>query len=123
MPNLNIPAKYASDDSLGFTGMFRFPWKDRMLRVVSSDGMGWQHVSVSVERDSRCPTWEAMCYVKDLFWEGHEVVIQFHPAKDDYINYHPGCLHLWKPIGKDIETPNPIMVGPRKKVAPTQDKW
>jgi hypothetical protein len=32
--------------------------------VIASDGMGWDHVSVSLK--DRCPTWEEMCLVKDL---------------------------------------------------------
>jgi hypothetical protein len=115
VPSANIPQRYCSDDSYGFNGMFRLPWQDRLLRVIASDGLGWQHVSVSVERDSRCPTWEAMCFVKGLFWDSEDWVLQFHPAESDYVNNHEGCLHLWKPIGRDFPVPDSILVGLRKK--------
>lgn len=78
------------------------------LRIVSSgtdhpDNLGWEHVSVSCS--NRCPTWDEMCKVKWLFWDDSETVLQFHPAKKDYVNQHPFCLHLWKKIGENAELP------------------
>ena len=70
------------------------------LRIISSGPpvaaihKDWEHVSVSLI--DRCPTWEEMCFVKDLFWNDDELVVQFHPPKSDYINCHPFVLHLWK---------------------------
>lgn len=69
----------------------------------------WEHVSVSLP--SRSPTWEEMCLIKNLFWGEDETVIQYHPPKSEYVNNHQYCLHLWKPIGKTIETPPSILVG------------
>ena len=69
------------------------------LRIMVSEGGGWDHVSVSLA--TRCPTWEKMCWVKDLFFEPHEAVMQLHPAKSEYVNYHEFCLHLWRPQSKD----------------------
>lgn len=65
------------------------------LRVIASDGLGWDHVSVSLA--TRCPTWDEMCAVKSLFFDDEEVVMQLHPAKSQYVNLHPFCLHLWRP--------------------------
>lgn len=66
-----------------------------MLRIIASDGGGWDHVSVSLP--TRCPTWEEMCWVKRLFFSPDEVVMQLHPATSNYVNNHPHCLHLWRP--------------------------
>ena len=85
-----------------------------LLRVIASDGQcgeKWEHVSVSL--DNRCPTWEEMCIVKDLFWEESETVLQFHPAEEDYVNFHPFCLHLWRKHGVNAELPPSILIGPR----------
>jgi hypothetical protein len=73
----------------------------------------WEHVSVSVRvpGETRCPTWEEMCEIKDMFWDKDETVIQYHPAEADYVNMHPHTLHLWKPIGVELPTPPSIMVG------------
>lgn len=74
-----------------------------VLKVISSGGAdnewsgGWEHVSISPYGQERCPTWEEMCAVKNLFWRGDECVIQFHPPHADYINHNPFVLHLWKP--------------------------
>lgn len=46
-----------------------------------------------------------MCRIKDIFWGEDECVVQFHPPKNEYINLHPYCLHLWKKIGESFETP------------------
>lgn len=64
------------------------------LKVIASVEEGWEHVSVSL--GNRCPTWDEMCFVKNLFWDEEDMVIQFHPAKSEYINLHPYALHLWR---------------------------
>jgi hypothetical protein len=72
-----------------------------MLAIVASGGdaddqmsEGWEHVSVSTRR--RNPNWQEMCFVKDLFWDETETVIQFHPPRSEYVNNHNFCLHLWR---------------------------
>lgn len=110
-----------SDDSYGFNGCFRLsmPGEARAIYLIASDGEGWQHVSVSFgKRNHKTPSWEVMCWVKDLFWEPEDCVVQFHPPQSEYVNVHPGCLHLWRCIdGRDQPTPPSIMVGPRKQAA------
>lgn len=113
-----VPPQYATDSTWGFCGMFRFPLQGRYVRCVVSDGAGWQHVSVSIEGDRRTPTWEMMCRIKELFWDDEDVVMQLHPKKSEYVNMHPGCLHLWKPMNAEIPTPDSLMVG-IKGVAPS----
>ena len=68
--------------------------EDRVLTVIFSNGEGWDHVSVS--RPGRPPSWAEMCFVKDLFFEPEECVIQFHPPRSVYKNQHERCLHLWR---------------------------
>ena len=80
------------------------------VMIVASWGGGWEHVRVALL--SRCPTWEEMCMVKDIFWNEDECAVQFHPPKSEYVNCHPHCLHLWKKIGVEYETPPRIFVGP-----------
>jgi hypothetical protein len=104
---------FASSERDGNNGIFYVPYKSFELQVIASDGEGWEHVSVSLR--NRCPNWEEMCHIKDLFWDDEETVVQFHPPKSEYVNEHPNCLHLWKPVGKIIETPPSILVGTKKK--------
>lgn len=77
--------------------------------VVFSWGEGWDRVSVSFR--TRCPIWDEMCTVKDIFWGEDECVIQYHPPKKDYVNFYPYALHMWKPQGQDVPRPPKYMVG------------
>lgn len=102
--------KMGSDDSIGNSGAFIVKLKhSQTVFVIASDALSWEHVSVS--RRDRCPTWEEMCQVKDLFWEDSDCVVQFHPPKSEYVNNHPFCLHLWRPIGKQLPLPDSFLVG------------
>lgn len=82
------------------------------LRLIVSDGGGWEHVSVSLH--DRCPTWDEMSFVKNLFWDEDDFVVQMHPPKSDYINCFPYCLHLWRKFNTNnfCERPPSIFVGP-----------
>lgn len=91
-------------------GFFVVPLKHaQKLYVMVSDGLGWEHVSVS--RKDRCPTWNEMNTIKDLCWDEDDVVIQYHPPKKDYVNNHPYCLHMWRPAGKNVPVPDYFLVG------------
>lgn len=101
---------WKSDDSYGLVGAFLIPLPCGLKsKVICGDGMGWEHVSVSTMK--RCLTWEEMCWVKDLFWNDDEQVIQIHPAKSEYISNHPYCLHLWRPTNFKLQLPPSILVG------------
>jgi hypothetical protein len=101
----------ATNSHAGNNGAFILKCKQTVLRCIASDGEGWEHVSVSPAKPGACPSWEEMCYVKDAFWSAEDVVVQFHPAKSEYVNCHPYCLHLWRKVGEDCETPPSILIG------------
>ena len=107
---LRIGPKGLDDNESGNNGAFLIPTRPGQppLRVIASDGEGWEHVSVSLP--NRCPTWDEMCKVKALFWDDEDCVVQFHPPKRDYVNLHPYCLHLWRPIGATISLPDLALV-------------
>ncbi len=90
--------------------------KTTHFRCIASDGEGWEHVSISIvnlhDKD-RCPIWEEMCFIKDIFWGQTDWVIQYHPAESDYISFHKYCLHLWRPINQKFPTPPSNLVGPK----------
>lgn len=100
----------------GLNGAFMIPnpklGSSLTLRVIASDGAGlidWEHVSVSLKM--RCPTWEEMCYVKGLFWDDEDAVMQLHPPRSDWVNNHQFCLHLWRPLKQSIPLPDSLLVG------------
>ena len=82
--------------------------------VIWSFGGGWDHVSVAPYRSSYTPSWEEMCKVKDMFFREDETVVQYHPAKSNYVNNLPNCLHLWRPQNAELPVPPSVMVGIRK---------
>jgi hypothetical protein len=45
------------------------------------------------------------------FWDDEEYVIEYHVPRSEWINEHPGCLHLWCPKDTEIPRPPSIMVG------------
>ena len=108
---------FGSDETYGNNGAFFVPnalrkkVNDPPLKVIASDDEGWEHVSVSLP--DRCPTWPEMCFIKGLFWDESDCVVQFHPPEREYVNNHMYCLHLWRPTGHDIPTPPGWMVGVR----------
>lgn len=116
VPCITVPPQYCSTEVEGFNGLFRLTIDGALIRCIASDGGGWQHVSVSIEYSAKPPAWAIMCKVRDLFWEDTDWVVQFHPPKAEYVNHHPGCLHLWKYTGGgpfQMPTPHFILVGPK----------
>lgn len=107
--------RWSSTEKDGNNGAFMFSVGRgsvrEIIRVIASDGDGWEHVSVSLE--NRCPTWDEMCIIKDIFWDDTDCVVQYHPPKSEYINHHPYCLHLWRKIGSEFELPPSYMIGPK----------
>jgi len=81
------------------------------IQIISSISDGWEHVSVTYFRKKKTPGWDVMCFVKNLFWEADETVVQFHPPQSEYVNNHAYVLHLWKPTEHTISLPPSILVG------------
>lgn len=95
-------------------GYFVIPLKHQQrLTIIASNGMGWEHVSVS--RRDRCPTWAEMCQIKDMFWDDTDCVVQYHPPHSEYVNNHPNCLHLWRQVGVEFAMPPSFMVGDKDR--------
>lgn len=100
-----------NDEGYQYAGAFIIPLDGEFFSVIASNEMGWEHVSIA--HPKKCPTWEQMCAVKELFWDDSDCVIQYHPAKKDYVNLHPNCLHLWRPIEEKLPTPPTVLIGLR----------
>lgn len=106
----------------GNNGAFFIPLRDPatnsvlQARAIASDQEGWEHVSVSFP--SKTPTWDVMCTIKDLFWGPADWVLQYHPPEREYVNFHPHCLHMWRPIGQAFPTPPSHLVGPLARRTP-----
>lgn len=94
-------------------GVFKVYVNGRSFLVIASNGGNWEHVSVSPcsRKRQSCPTWEEMCEIKDMFFEAEERAVQYHPPKSEYVNQHPYCLHLWRPLAEAMPFPPAIFVG------------
>jgi hypothetical protein len=108
---------FGSTESDGFNGAFLLYINGEAIKIIATDGLGWQHVSVSKQNRNKPPNWDIMCQVKDLFWPEDQWVVQFHPAKSEYVNNHPGCLHLWRPTHQSMPTPPAILTGWKGKTS------
>ncbi len=93
--------------------VFPSPIDGQSLRIVASMEDGWDHVSVS--RQSRVPNWPEMEFIKRKFFKDDETVMQLHLPPSEHINFHPFCLHLWRPQHVDIPRPPAWMVAPENK--------
>lgn len=83
----------------------------RKATIICSWAGGWEHVSINAKKT---PTWEQMCKLKEACWDDTETVVQYHPARADYVNNLEHCLHLWRPIEQyagSLPTPPPLLVG------------
>lgn len=117
--------KFGTTAEDGCNGFFVVPLSKslqgttRTALCIISDGneeIPWEHVSVRISEGRGSgfhdclPTWMEMVAIKDMFWGEDEVVMQVHPAKDNYVNVHPCVLHLWKPLKAEIPLPPIIAV-------------
>ena len=96
----------------GNNGFFKIHYKGVLFYVIASDGLGWEHVSVSLTK-RRAPIWEEMCYIKNLFWDKEDCVVQYHPPESVYVNNVDNCLHMWRKIGFEMPVPDSGLVGVR----------
>ncbi|WP_143809151.1 DUF7694 domain-containing protein [Paraburkholderia susongensis] len=73
--------------------------------------LGQPYSKATVAGEKRCPLWSEMAWVKDQFFEPCEAVMQLHPPREQYVNNHPYCLHMWRPHREAIPLPPVTMVG------------
>ena len=101
-----IPQRMSEDGGIGIIHING--WQGS---IIWSRGGGWDHVSVAPFKHRYTPTWSDMCDIKSIFFGEDEWVVQYHPAKTEYINNMPNCLHLWRPQRAAMPVPPAIMVG------------
>lgn len=91
----------------------------RALLAIADDGtdrnepsklLGWEHVSVSCGGQKHPPNWAEMDFVKRLFWDDEECVVQFHPPRSRWISHMP-VLHMWRWLGGEFPQPHHLLVG------------
>lgn len=116
MRNLNELKQYRVDHpfvkSSPYSGAFKVYVNGRSFMVVASiDNCGpsgmMEHISVTMKNQKRCPTWEEMAAIKDMFFLPEEECVQYHPKHSEYVNLHEFCLHIWRPVDGRLQMPVP----------------
>ena len=70
----------------------------------------WFHVSLS-RQDGKMPTYDDLCWLKEHWFGGDRWAIQVFPEKDQHVNDHPKCLHLWGCLEAEFSLPDFRMFG------------
>jgi hypothetical protein len=98
--------KFATSEVDGFNGSFIVPLEGEIWHVRISDGWGFRHASITNAQKKQLPPYQIMCRVKESFYADDAWVVQYFPPKEEHINDHPLCLHLWESIDKEMPTPH-----------------
>lgn len=64
------------------------------------DGKKWAHFSMS-RRDRKIPSWDELRWAKEIFLGKNRKAIQVLPPESEYVNHHPGVLHLFACLDDD----------------------
>ena len=91
---------------------FVVPLQEVSLRAIVGTALGWEHVSVRVIGERRCPSWVEMKNVNRLFFYPHDTCVQLHPRVDRYISRPGGefILQIWRKQDVDHELPPPEFI-------------
>jgi len=71
-------------------GVFR---EKELLIIVSIDAGFW-HLSIS--HPIRYPTFDEIRDVRYKYLPNEITVAMLFPPKEEYVNLHPNCFHLWQ---------------------------
>lgn len=63
--------------------------------VVLSRDAGLWHISIS--RKDRLPSYDELKTIRYQFLPEVEYMVQVFPPKENFVNMHQFCLHLWEP--------------------------
>lgn len=67
--------------------------------TVSKDAGKW-HLSIS--RKDRLPNYDEIKYARYAYLPEDIVVAQLFPPKEDLVNLHQFCLHLWELVPEEL---------------------
>lgn len=67
---------------------------DTGCRVIYSKENGREHVSIS--HPKRYPNWNELTFVRYKLMKPDVKVAQILPPREEYVNVHTNCFHLWE---------------------------
>lgn len=68
-------------------------FEKQCIIIVSVDN-GKYHLSIS--HPSRLPTYDELKNARYKYTPNHLYMAQIFPPKDEFVNLHKYCLHLWQ---------------------------
>lgn len=69
-------------------------FKDGEYSIIVSIDAGYWHMSVS--HPTRYPYWNDLVNFRYKYLPNEIMVAQLFPPKEEYVNVHPNCFHLWQ---------------------------
>jgi hypothetical protein len=89
------------------TWCYRKIVRDGMLTVLTTpdEGAGY-HLSISHAKGGkpdRYPSWDEIIEARDRFTPSSVEMVMYLPTKEEYVNLHETCFHLWS-VPKDDPT-------------------
>jgi len=64
------------------------------LKIIISEDAGRLHLSVS--HPLRYPTWDEIKEIRYKYLPNEKTFGILLPPKEEYVNVHPNCFHLWE---------------------------
>lgn len=61
--------------------------------------VGWTHKDgwhLSISHRDRYPTWDEIKDARYALLPNDAMIAMMLPPKDEYVNLHPNCFHLWE---------------------------
>lgn len=77
-----------------------------VLRSVSIMENGDEWIHVSVARHDRLPSWIEIAKVKSEFIGDDREAFHMIPKKEDHVNLHRYCIHIWSSEKTKANLPN-----------------
>jgi len=88
-----------------------------MRAIVSRDDGKW-HLSVS--RPNRYPVWDEIKQTRYDLIPDNVYMAMILPPKDDFVDVHPNCFHLWEILSDDeqkaLETRNASLLAKNQEL-------
>lgn len=76
---------------------------DTGCRVIYAVENGREHVSISHKK--RYPNWDEIKFVRYKLMKPDATIAQILPPKNEYVNIHSNCFHLFEIIDNGIDMP------------------
>ena len=83
-------------EDYGESFFYQFTFEGKSFIVSSTEKNGWGNVMISSPRNSKdLPSFSTLKKIKKIFWNRGDLIFQYYPTKNKYVNVYENCLHLY----------------------------